>query len=379
MHIAISTHTRFHMYDLARQMMRLGQNVSLYTGVPKFKIDNDLRPVASTRTRKVVMERLLSRIPVPRILSKNRSDRTLEDFGRWVARKIDAPDIVDALAGTGLEVGRLLSRRGVPWICNRASTHILEQKRLLDYEHDRWGVPRINFSAEGIERCLQEYDESSAIVVPSGFNKQSFPANGIKDEKVHVCPYGVNLDLFRPMKKEDDVFRVIFVGIACLRKGIGYLFDAIRPLVKSGRIECWMVGPVADDVEHIMQKNADLFIHHGVQKRSDLSWYYSQASVLVLPSIEEGLALVQAQAMACGVPVIATTNTGAVDMFTDHREGFIVPIRDPAAIQNRIECLLDNPDLLQEMKAKSIERVRDIGGWDQYGETCLRLYQALTS
>ena len=71
----------------------------------------------------------------------------------------------------------------------------------------------------------------------------------------------------------------------------------------------------------------------------------STSDVMVLPSVEEGLALVQAQAMACGCPVIASENTGASDLFTDGREGFIVPIRDPNAIAQRLQLLADNPDL----------------------------------
>ena len=56
--------------------------------------------------------------------------------------------------------------------------------------------------------------------------------------------------------------------------------------------------------------------------------------------MEEGLALVQAQALACGCPVIGTWNTGAADLFSDGVEGFIVPPRDPKAIAERLRQLL---------------------------------------
>ena len=64
----------------------------------------------------------------------------------------------------------------------------------------------------------------------------------------------------------------------------------------------------------------------------ELAALMSRSHVLALPSIEEGLALVQAQAMACGCPVVCSTNTGGEDLFTDGVEGFIVPIRDPIAL-----------------------------------------------
>ena len=109
--------------------------------------------------------------------------------------------------------------------------------------------------------------------------------------------------------------------------------------------------------------------------RGELHKYYSQASVLVLPSIQEGLALVQAQAMACGVPVIASENTGAADLFTDGVEGFIVPIRDAGAIREKILALYENPAMREQMGEAALARVRKIGGWDDYGVRAADYYR----
>jgi glycosyltransferase involved in cell wall biosynthesis len=103
----------------------------------------------------------------------------------------------------------------------------------------------------------------------------------------------------------------------------------------------------------------------------------SRAGVLVLPSIEEGLALVQAQAMACGCPVIATPHAGAVDLFADGREGFIVPVRDPEAIADRLARLHGDPELRAAMGEAALARVRTIGGWDDYGRAALALFLRL--
>jgi glycosyltransferase involved in cell wall biosynthesis len=94
----------------------------------------------------------------------------------------------------------------------------------------------------------------------------------------------------------------------------------------------------------------------------------SRSHVMVLPSIEEGLATVQAQALACGCPVIGTTNSGAEDLFTDGKEGFIVPIRDPSAITERLQLLADDPERRAAMGEAALELVKRIGGWAQYGE-----------
>lgn len=87
----------------------------------------------------------------------------------------------------------------------------------------------------------------------------------------------------------------------------------------------------------------------------------SSSHVLVLPSVEEGLALVQAQTMACGCPLISSTNTGGEDLFSDGVEGFLVPIRSPEAIAERLQQVADDPDLQQRMSEAGSSRVRRIG------------------
>jgi glycosyltransferase involved in cell wall biosynthesis len=368
------------MFDLARQLHRLGEDVSLCTALPRWKADPDLRPLVHTRSHRLLLWRAAGRLPVLRNTNRWEND-TFRDFGRWLGGYASKAglDVIDALDGIGLEAGAEVQRRGGIWICNRGSSHILTQRELLRAEHERWRqpMPHSYFDPWMVDRCLAEYRAATAIAVPSHFAKRSFVAHGIDESSVHVCPYGVDLAMFRPVPRADRRFRLLFVGAQSIQKGIGHLFDAVRPLVRSGHVELWLVGPTTSDGRAILNRNADLFVHHGVQPRSRLSWFYSQASVLVLPSVQEGLALVQAQAMACGVPVIATVNTGAEDLFTDGVEGFIVPPRDPEAIRERIQFLLDNPRRLEIMGAAALSRVQSLGGWGRYGERCRDLYRTL--
>ncbi len=377
--IGIATTGRFHMFDLARQLAALGQEPRLFTGYPRFKVDSDLRTIARTRPRWLLLEHAHKNLAggLPAWLRV----RTFEDFGRWLDRTLAeaGTDVLDALEGSGLEAGRRLRDRGGVWICNRGSSHILTQKRLLEEEYRRWGytMPRHFFPPRYVDRCLAEYEGADAIAVGSTFSRTTFVKQGLPASKVHVCPYGVDLSLFRPEPKHDHRFRILFVGTQSLRKGIGYLFEAVRPLVKKGAVELWLIGHTQAETKDLLGRNADLFVHHGALPRSALARYYSQGSVLVLPSIEEGLALVQAQAMACGVPVIATRNTGAEDLFDDGVEGVLVPARSPAAIRRAIQWMLDNPAKRDEMAAAALERVQRLGGWDAYGKRCLDVYRTV--
>ncbi len=184
--------------------------------------------------------------------------------------------------------------------------------------------------------------------MPSTFAYKSFIEKGVPPEKLVKIPYGVDLNLFRPFPKEDDIFRVIYVGALTLRKGVQYLLESVASL-KHTKIELWLIGSLSPEVRPIMTKYNGIYQYFGVIPRSELAKYYSQASVFVIASVEEGLALVQAQAMACGIPVIATVNTGAEDLFTDGMEGFIVPIRNPKAISEKLLYLYENPDICAEM------------------------------
>jgi len=372
--IAISAIGRFHMFDLARQMIRLGQRVDMFTGNPRTHVDPDLRPFTHTHPTLHVLDVLSHRMRLPG--ASRLRDLDLRSLGRWLARSVDpeTTDLLDALDGPGPEAGRLMRQHGGVWVCNRGSTHILTQKELLEEEYPRWGARPPVFTAEHVDRCLAEYAEANAVVVPSTFARRSFLEHGHSAEKVLVCPYGVNLSEFHPGEKEDSAFRIVFVGQISIRKGIGYLLEAAGPLVAAKHCELWLIGLIDASAEPVLEKHRNSFEYKGARPRSALWRHYSQSSVLVLPSIEEGLAMVQAQALACGVPVIATTNTGAEDLFTDGVEGFIVPIRDVPAIRDRLQWMIANPGLRRSMAEAALHRVNSIGGWDSYGERCLNVY-----
>ena len=299
-------------------------------------------------------------------------------FGQWVSRQLEGMQLVDALSSWGLECATAIHRQGGRYVCSRGSTHILFQHEILEEEFARWSSgPPPGFFDWRIDRELNEYAVADAIAVPSRFVLRSFVERGVPASKLHVCPYGVDLSRYSRQPRQDDVFRILFVGSVSVRKGIGYLLDAVRPLVRRRRVELWLVGAVSPDAAPLLARNADLFEHRGFVAPERLAQTYSQGSVLVLPSVEEGLARVQAQAMACGVPVIATPNTGSEDLFTDGVEGFIVPARDARAIRDRIEFLLDHPAERERMGFASEERVKSRGGWEAYGSAVERMYQAL--
>jgi len=380
MNVSVFTIGRFHHFDLARQVLRRGHGMRLYTSNPPSRVDPDLRPFASTHWRYRVPFAIGGRLGFGAHLYWL-DEMLLKDLGRWMSRSLDLDwtDVLHALDGTDPIAGRFARANGKLWICDRGSTHILTQKEILDAEYKDLGLKPPQFSADRLERCVAEYEESHAVTVPSQFAKRSFLQHGIAEKRVYVCPYGVNLSEFRKGEKRDAKFRVICVGQITIRKGIGHLLRAVEPLVRKNKLELWLVGQIDSAVQPLLDNFKGVFEYKGVCPRKDLWRLYSQASVLVLASVEEGFGLVQAQAMACGVPVIATENTGAEDLFKDGVEGFIVTARSPEAIRAKLEWMMDNAARRDGMAAAALERVKTLGGWDRYGECVGQVYEQLAA
>jgi glycosyltransferase involved in cell wall biosynthesis len=109
-----------------------------------------------------------------------------------------------------------------------------------------------------------------------------------------------------------------------------------------------------------------------------LPHYYRQADVCCLLSVHDGFGLVIAQAMAMGLPVVASANTGAAEMIVDGVHGFIVPARDPAAAAARLQQLADSSDLRHSMGRRARERVTHGFGWADYGTRARAHYARIT-
>jgi len=140
-----------------------------------------------------------------------------------------------------------------------------------------------------------------------------------------------------------------------------------------------VVGAVQEHIRPLLERlPTEDVTFLGATPQAELIDRISRSHVMVLPSIEEGLALVQAQAMACACPVIATFATGAEDLFTDGVEGFIVADRDVDGLASHMQQLADDATLRNWMGDAARQRVKSLGGWDEYGRRWDEFLHALT-
>lgn len=373
----------FHHFELAHQLRRRGHLKRLYSTWPWARLKREGLPRELVRTFPLVhtADYLLRR---SRFYSPGLDDRfnrwNSDTFDAFTRARIETCDAFVAISGAGRTTGPLVQSRGGKFICDRGSTHQRFQTDLLAEEHRRWKVPYAPPPAHILEREEAIYAEADAITVPSAVARRSFLAMGHAPETVHVIPYGVRLDRFKPAAEPpaSDTFEVLFAGQISLRKGIPYLLQAFAG-VRHPRKRLTVVGDVQDDVRAILGSLPTEDVSFpGTMPQVELAALMARTHVLALASVEEGLALVQGQAMACGCPVVATVATGAEDLFTDGVEGFIVPDRDAAAMAARLQELADDPGLRARMSAAALARVQHLGGWDHYGDLWDALLHRLT-
>ena len=380
----------FHHFELARELDRRGHLQAIYSTFPWRRLQREGLPHGKVRTFPWlnVPEYLLgrSRLDLP-WLTDELGYRNALYFDRWTEHHLkkliaqnQRPDALIAISGSSLRAGQLLQAHGGLFLCDRGSTHQRFQQEIVAEEYARWGIARPVSDPRDTAREEAIYAAADAITVPSTAAARSFFQMNVPAAKVHVIPYGVRLESFTPTDTPpDEEFNVLFAGAVGLRKGVPYLLQAFAAL-QHPRKRLRVAGALQEDLRPLLNQlpteNVDFL---GPLPQPELAALMSRSHILVLPSIEEGLALVQAQAMACGCPVLASANTGAEDLFTDNLEGFIVPIRDTPALTQRLQQLAGNPTLQQRMRSAALARVHQIGGWQAYGDRWEALLASLLS
>jgi glycosyltransferase involved in cell wall biosynthesis len=380
----------FHHFELARELDRRGHLRRVYSTWPwaRLKREGLSHEKVETFPWLHVPEYLAGRAPIDMTWLRDplgyanalTFDRFTESRLAKSLRREGKIDALIGISGSSLRAGALIQRQGGVFLCDRGSTHQRYQEHLLADEFKRWGVDTLPSDPRDTRREEAIYAACDAITVPSTMAARSFAEMGVPPAKVHVIPYGVRLESFQPTgEPPTDSFDILFAGAVGLRKGVPYLLEAFAR-VRHPRKRLRIVGAVQEDIRSVLPKlpmdDVDIL---GVLPQPELAALMSRSHVLALPSIEEGLALVQAQAMACGCPVVCSTNTGGEDLFADGIEGFIVPIRDPLALAERLQRLADDPALQRSMREAALRRVRSLGGWKEYGDLWESLLKSLTT
>jgi glycosyltransferase involved in cell wall biosynthesis len=225
----------------------------------------------------------------------------------------------------------------------------------------------LGLSDAEFNRLAGEPNTADFALAASSFTRQTLVENGFAPERVFVVPYGVDLERYQPAQPEphakDRPLRILFAGTVSQRKGIKYLLEAVRQF-GTRAIELRIRGRAVDDLALVrrMVPSADIRLSVSNEELLDA---YQTSDLFVFPSVAEGFGHVLIEAMACGLPILSTTRTAAVDLVTEGRDGFVVPPSRTDAIAERLEWALTHRAALAAMKVEA-RRKAETFTWSRY-------------
>lgn len=382
MKVTLSTIGRFHIFPLAKELEKKEYLQAIYSGFPWAKLEREGVSRQYVRTfpwvRPILMGTRFLPFKVPEYVLDGLHTLSVATLDKYVAITMPQSDIYVGHEAVGLISGAEAQKRGILYVCDRGCTHMAWRERILQEENERLGLkPRRKPNT--YQREIAEYHQADLIVVPSQFVADSFVSEGIPKEKLAIVPYGVNLQRFKPVATPaDEVFEVVFVGRISARKGVKDLLDGFAKAQIPNK-HLTLVGTIDPEFQKLIMKQLEAanikVLGHVAQP--ELKEILSRSHVFCLPSIEEGMAMVVAEAMACGCPPIVTYNTGATSLVCDGKNGFVIPIRSPDAIAEKLELLANNREKRDSMGQAALASVEALGGWENYGQQMIAVYQQL--
>lgn len=370
MKVAIAVQGRFHGFDLARALIARGHDVHVFTNYPVWAAQRFSLPKERIRSfwPHGVATRIVDRLGLR--AGEVLSGPMHRSFSKWVEKRIggESWDVVHAFSGVAEDV--FLGTPSIPrHFLVRGSSHIRYQRHILRDESERTGVRLESPSDWIVEREEREYKLCDRLFVLSKFARRTFIDAGVPAAKLALLPLGVDARAFRPKREVLDErcrrirsgapLRVITTGTLCFRKGL-YDFEKIVRACDPKRFHFQTIGSVAPEATKFMTTLPSSVEVVPRQPHSQLPSWYAGADLFLLPTLEDGFAVVLTQACAGGLPILATTNCAAPDFVSDGQNGWILPIRDPQAFIERLQWCDEHREEVAEMVYRTYDDFRPI-------------------
>jgi glycosyltransferase involved in cell wall biosynthesis len=380
--VLISAMLKWHLHQTAKTFEAAG-------ALSGYWVSNaNISGVSAERYRRIWPYHLLKKpfyhLPFP----------NLDEWTRWVflpaydtwvrSQKIPEDcDVVMGPMGSCLPLFRMAdtSDRKILKVFDAPNSHPQTYAALWQDECDKF-MPgyRIPFPTWAVDRISREIEEADLVLCPSDFVKESMVHQGVDERKCIVRHFGVDTSIFHPREAIPDPPVFVSVGSVCLRKGHQYLFPAFHRLKEfhpGARLIC--VGGVRPDFQKEWPRWMDEVEHHSFMNHAEIAGLMKSSTAFVLASVEEGFARVISEALASGLPVIATHETGITTVTKHGEAAWIVPARDTAALHEAMQILADDRNLNELMGRRALEIGRQSNTWQDYGDDILRAFHRAKS
>jgi alpha-maltose-1-phosphate synthase len=226
-----------------------------------------------------------------------------------------------------------------------------------------------------LARKDRELALADTVFVASSFTRDTLREAPTAPRDVVLVPYGAPSiePVSRPViRQPGEPLRILFVGSLGQRKGLRYLLEAMEAL--GAGYELTLIGKVPGVRCDPLASGLGRHRHIASLPHAGILREMRQHHVFVFPSLFEGFGLVLLEAMACGLPIVATHHTAAPDLITDGCEGFIVPIRSAGAIAEKLTYLSEDETRRQSMAAAALTRAGEIS-WAAYRQNMIAAIQ----
>ena len=380
MNISIIVGGRFHAFNLAEQLNKNNNLKQLITTYPKYFVNKNYG-IDKKKIQSILLKEIVQRSFLNKIYDFN--DILTEYFDIKAQKLIDFKNLDILVGWSSFSLKSFQFGKNIKClkILERGSTHIDFQTNIMKEEYLIHNLPLNLPSKYIINKEKMEYQLADYIVVPSEFARQTFLTRGFSEKKIIKIPYGVNLKEFQNKisnKRKGFIFRIIYTGTLSLRKGVLYLLKAFHELNLENS-QLLMIGNIDNEIKLKINEyklNKKIIFKKPISQYK-LSEQYSGSNVFITCSIEEGLSMVQLQAMSCGLPIICTPNSGGDEIIDNGNDGFILPIRDTEELKKKILYLYNNKSVCFEMGMRAQKKIKNSFSWESYGKNIISMYKKL--
>jgi glycosyltransferase involved in cell wall biosynthesis len=338
------------------------------------------RPLQQNAKVRPTLARGKLRIPY-RLIGSMRAF-VLHDYivSRRLERLVGQIDIIHTWPLGALRTLKAAARLGIPTVLERPNTHTRFAYEAVRRECERLGVvlppeDEHAFKEDVLRIEEEEYRRACRLLCPSEFVARTFLERGFTREQLARHQYGFDEKVYHPGAQQREQKRgltMLFVGVCAVRKGLHYALEA------------WLQSPAHRDGLFLIageflpayaEKLSSMLSHPSVRvlgHREDIPQLMRDSDILVLPTIEEGSALVTSEARGSGCVLLVSEAAGAI---CKHMENALVHrVGDVQALTQHMTMLHGDRALLERLRAASLSTVDEIT-WDAAGRKLLAVYR----
>lgn len=301
-------------------------------------------------------------------------------FGFCSRRYIKKGSIFHCRSGAGQGGAiRRAKKIGVKVLVDHSALHPAKSEQNLKDDYARWGQ-RVAISPKaGVwKNVVADCQDADMIMVNANHIRDSFIEQGYSPERLRVVYLGVRSDFFglKISYALRDRMRILYTGTFSILKGAEYTLEAVRILVERGVNVQLDVYGLLDAPIALREKYRDCpVVYHGAVPQDDLKAALAESDVYLFPSLADGCAQSGMEALAAGLPVVATYQSGLP--ITDGETGCVVPMKDAVIIADKLEWLKAHEDERERIGRNAAKMIAGNYTWEKYAENVKKLYADL--